>query len=78
MRKPITSYDHANAKPIADRLHLLDYCLINDGGVAMILFHPDAARKGCKSPVCIRGCAQAAHLTEAHSCWCSAAWCGRS
>ena len=65
MRKAITAEDHAAARPIAAPLHLLDYCLINDGGVAMILSRPEDARGGSKPPVYIRGAAQAAHFDGA-------------
>ena len=64
MRKPITAADCAAAKPVAAPLHLLDYCLVNDGGVAMILSRADLALKGDKTPVWIRGTGQASHFEE--------------
>ena len=35
--KPITIDDYMNAKHVAEPLRLFDYCLINDGGVAIII-----------------------------------------
>lgn len=64
MRNPITAADHAAARPIAAPLHLLDYCLINDGGVCMIVERADLARERKKTPVYIRGAAQAADFTH--------------
>jgi acetyl-CoA acetyltransferase len=73
MRKPITVEDHEAAKPIAAPLHLLDYCLINDGGVAMILSAPDVASDHTAPPVWIRGVGQASHGRGASfppdDCW---------
>lgn len=73
MRKPITAEDCAAAKPIAAPLHLLDYCLVNDGGVAMILTRATLARRLKQPPVYIRGVAQAAHLGDSsfppHDYW---------
>ena len=57
MKKPITIEDHQSARYIADPLRLLDYCLINDGGVCMILTTADMAKKlkTRKPPVYISG-----------------------
>lgn len=65
MQKKLTADDHANARKIAAPLCLLDYCLINDGGVAMILSHPDYAENCTKPPVWLRATGQALHPTEA-------------
>lgn len=65
MRTPITIEDHQNSRFIAEPLHLFDYCLINDGGVALILTAADRARDWAKPPVYIRGFAQAAQLRNA-------------
>jgi acetyl-CoA acetyltransferase len=65
MKKRITAEDHANSRFIAAPLRLLDYCLVNDGGVALIITHPDDAEGLPQQPVYIRGTAQAADFTDA-------------
>lgn len=55
MRKPITIEDHENARPIVLPLRLLDYCLINDGAVCMILTTKERAKDLKKPPVMISG-----------------------
>lgn len=44
MRKPLTVEDYLAAPMIVDPLRLYDYCLVNDGGVAMILTTAERAR----------------------------------
>lgn len=66
MRTPITVEDHAAARPIVAPLHLLDYCLVNDGGVALILSDAGLAERGSgPPPVFVRGCAQASDFRHA-------------
>ncbi len=48
---------YLGARKIADPLRLLDYCLINDGGVALIITTPERAKDLKKPPVYIRGSA---------------------
>jgi acetyl-CoA acetyltransferase len=55
MKKPITLDDHASARRIVDPLGLLDYCLINDGAVCLILTTAERARDLKKAPVLISG-----------------------
>ena len=62
MRTPITLEDYRAARYICEPLRLLDYCLINDGGVAMILTTTERARDLKKPPVTLRGFAQASAL----------------
>ncbi|NMM03896.1 thiolase family protein [Paraburkholderia sp. RP-4-7] len=54
MRNPITVADHQNSRFIAEPLRLFDYCLINDGGVAVILSTADAAGDQPHPPVYVR------------------------
>jgi acetyl-CoA acetyltransferase len=62
MRTPFTLEEYRAARYICEPLRLLDYCLINDGGVAMILTGAERARDLKKRPVYIRGFGQAAAL----------------
>ncbi len=58
MRKPIDMEAYLGARFIAEPLRLLDYCLINDGGIAMILTSAERAADLPKPPVHLRGIAQ--------------------
>jgi acetyl-CoA acetyltransferase len=51
MRKPLTLEEYTKARYVAEPLRLYDYCMINDGGVAMILTSVDRARHGKSVPV---------------------------
>lgn len=53
MRKPITVDDYMAARFIAEPLRLLDYCIINDGGVALIMTTIERARDLAKRPIAI-------------------------
>lgn len=55
MRNPITIEDHESARPIVAPLRLLDYCLINDGAVCVILTSAERAKDFRKKPVLISG-----------------------
>ncbi len=55
MKKPITIDDHEAARRIVAPLGLLDYCLINDGAVCIILTTNDRAKDCRKAPVQISG-----------------------
>jgi acetyl-CoA acetyltransferase len=55
MRNPITIEDHESARHIVAPLRLLDYCLINDGAVCIILTSAERARDFRKPPVLISG-----------------------
>ena len=64
MKKPITIEDHQSSRFIAEPLHLLDYCLINDGGVALIVTTAERARDLPKPPVYVRGFGTATKLVN--------------
>ncbi|MFN8559926.1 MAG: thiolase family protein, partial [Dehalococcoidia bacterium] len=64
MRSPITLEDYLNARYIAAPLRLLDYCLINDGSVCLIITSAERARDLRRPPVLISATAAAAELTE--------------
>jgi acetyl-CoA acetyltransferase len=62
MRAPFTIAEYLAARFICEPLRLLDYCLINDGGVAMILTTAERARDLRQPPAYIRGFGQAAEF----------------
>jgi acetyl-CoA acetyltransferase len=57
--KPITLEDHQNSRWIVEPFHLLDCCLISDGGVAVIVTSKERAKDMAKPPVSIAGFGQA-------------------
>jgi acetyl-CoA acetyltransferase len=62
MRAPFTLADYHASRFICEPLHLLDYCLINDGGVALILTSGERARDRKAPPVYLRGYGMATAL----------------
>lgn len=64
MRTPYTLADYHASRYIAEPLHLFDYCLINDGGVAMVLTSAERARDLAQPPVYIAGFGQATALKD--------------
>lgn len=64
MRSPITIEDYRAARLICEPLRLLDYCVISDGAVAMILASSDLAQDLKQTPVLLRGYAVASRLHE--------------
>lgn len=53
MRKRISLEDYMASSYVCEPLHLFDYCLINDGGVAMIIAEAERAKRICERPVFI-------------------------
>jgi len=63
MREPFTVAEHQASPWIVEPLHLLDCCLISDGGVCIIVTSAERARDLAKPVVPIRGMGQA-HSTQ--------------
>jgi acetyl-CoA acetyltransferase len=59
MRKPITVADHQASRFVVEPLHLLDCCLVSNGGAAVIVTTGDRAASLAKPPVPVLGWAQA-------------------
>lgn len=57
-REPFTIEEHQASRFVAEPLHLLDYCQINDGAVAMIMTTADRAKDMKKPPAYISGFAR--------------------
>ncbi len=53
MRKRITVEDYMASPYVCEPLHLYDYCLINDGGVALIIAEAGRARQLAQRPAYI-------------------------
>jgi acetyl-CoA acetyltransferase len=62
MRDRVTVEQVLASRFVCEPLHLFDYCLINDGGVALILTAADRARDMARPPVYVRGFAMATAL----------------
>ena len=56
--KPITLEDHQNSRWVVEPFHLLDCCLISDGGVAVIVTSAERAKDLAKPPVHVAGMGQ--------------------
>jgi acetyl-CoA acetyltransferase len=64
MRTPITTEDYLASRYVVEPMHLFDYCLINDGGVALVLSVPEAAADHPRPPVYVLGAAQHGQLVD--------------
>ena len=64
MQKELTEEEYMSSRFIADPLRLFDYCLINDGGVALILTTAERAKNLRKPPVLIAGTSACSDLTN--------------
>jgi acetyl-CoA C-acetyltransferase len=58
-RAPITVDDVVNARMISSPLHLLDCCVITDGGGALVVASPEVARNCRQHPVWVLGVGEA-------------------
>lgn len=58
MREPITIDDHQASRWIVEPLHLLDCCLVSNGGAAVVVTRAERARSLAQPPVYIWGCGQ--------------------
>ena len=59
MREPITIADHQASRMIADPFHLLDCCIVSNGGIAVIVSRGDRAANMARPPVYVHGMGQA-------------------
>lgn len=59
-----TIADVVNSRMIADPLHLLECCMISDGGGAVVIASPEVARNCRKRPVWILGSGEATKYPE--------------
>ena len=59
-----TITDVVNSRMIADPLHLLECCMISDGGGAVVIAAPEVAKDCRKKPVWILGCGEATKYPE--------------
>ncbi|XOV87850.1 MAG: hypothetical protein ACFHX7_23325 [Pseudomonadota bacterium] len=59
-----TIADVINSRMIADPLHLLECCMISDGGGAVVIASPEVARDCAKPPVWIIGSGEATRYPE--------------
>ena len=59
-----TVADVVNSRMIADPLHLLECCMISDGGGAVVIAAPEVARNCRKAPVWLLGTGEATRYPE--------------
>jgi acetyl-CoA acetyltransferase len=59
LRAPVTIEDYLASRWIAEPFHLLDCCLVSNGGIAVIVTSADRAAALRQPPVYVRGWAQA-------------------
>ncbi|MHB8695759.1 MAG: thiolase family protein [Solirubrobacteraceae bacterium] len=60
MREPITLHDYHASRWVVEPLHLLDCCLVSNGGVAVIVTSAERASSLRQPPVYLRGFGQCA------------------
>src|SRR5690606_9914059 len=74
MRDPITVQDVLDSRLIAWPLHLLNCCLVTDGGGALILTSEERAKDFPKPPVYVLGRGEAAQHVNISQMWDFAEW----
>ncbi len=62
--REITVQDVVESRMIADPLHLLECCMVSDGGGALVIAAPEVARGCAKKPVWIIGAGEATKYRE--------------
>ncbi|TME64726.1 MAG: thiolase [Chloroflexi bacterium] len=66
-REPITVQDVINSRKIADPLHLLDCCVVSDGGGAVLVTTEERARDLKQKPIFVLGSSEShthAHISQ--------------
>ncbi|MDQ0674699.1 acetyl-CoA acetyltransferase [Pseudarthrobacter siccitolerans] len=58
LREPITLADHQGSRMISDPMHLLDCCLVSNGGIALVITTTERAKSLAQPPVEILGWGQ--------------------
>lgn len=74
MRDPITVEDVLNSRVIAWPLHLLNCCLVTDGGGALVLVSEERARDFPKPPVWVLGRGESVQHTNISQMWDYTEW----
>ena len=69
MRDPLDLETYLDAKYICDPLRIFDYCMVNDGGVALLMTTTERARKLGRPFVKISGIGRSDVNTDATSLW---------
>ncbi|TQC38215.1 thiolase family protein, partial [Rhodococcus sp. WS4] len=59
MRTPLTLDEYHRSRWVVEPLHLLDCCLVSNGGAAVVVTTPERARDLPNTPVYVRGWGQA-------------------
>ncbi|MCC7364468.1 MAG: hypothetical protein IT303_08845 [Dehalococcoidia bacterium] len=62
--REVTTEEVVNSRMVADPLHLLDCCMVSDGGGAVVIASRDVARDCKKPPVWILGAGEATKYSE--------------
>jgi acetyl-CoA acetyltransferase len=76
MRDPITTQDVLNSRLICWPFHLLNCCLVTDGGGALVLVGEERARDFPKKPIWVLGRGEATQHSNVSMMWDLAEWTG--